>query len=440
MLKPITLKNGLTVLRIPKTGSGVCVVGYIAKTGSVFEGGTYPQGISYLIERLFWCGTDKHPSTKSLNLATEALGGTFVSQTSSELTQYYLTVPSYNQFKAVSMMAEIIQRSYFEPKDLEREKKNLVDYLRRSLENMDLEADNFALSATFRDHNLGLPVTGSLDTVLSIESQDIKDYLSHQYCPRNSMLVLAGNFDTKSCVDLIEQEWNLWDPKVNTIWQYPEFDSTQDIGELPRVIYKQRGIPNTHVTIGFELSFGRVFEEEQKPQWLKYQATLLVLNALLGEGLSSRLWTKTVEEEMLFSFIESRIVQYIPTGLLQIKGVSENSQFTFGLESILSTLEQLKKVTVSINELSKAKEYIKGRLLRSHEDILNQVVWQVERASIGHDLAELSDFITAIDTIDVASVRALASDLFIPEKLIISSLGPAKETKLIDKLIYKYLD
>lgn len=465
MLKPVKLKNGLTIVRIPRNGSNQCVIGYVAKTGSVFDAGHAPQGTSHLIERLFWCGTDKHPTSKHLNLAVEGLGGKFGSLTEAELTQFYLTVPSYNQFKAISLMAEVIQRSYFEPRDVEKEKKYLADNIRRSLENVELDSEYFSMATTFPDHALGYPVVGSLDTILSIDMKYIREYLSHQYCPENSLLILAGNFDTKACTDLIEQEWNRWSPKVSEVWEYPELSADNVYQDLPRVIYKQRGVANTQLRVNFVLDHARVDENSEEPidtenqeehlpdqqvldneqalpavTWNQKHAQLLVLNALLGEGFSSRLWSKTVDEEMLFVKIRSDIKTYLPVGILQISGMTDNSQFTFGLESILSTLEALKKVTVSINELTKAKEFVKGKLLLSHENLLEQVVWEVERYSATGQLHELSDILTLVESVDAAQIRSLATDLFVPSRLVISSLGPAKETKLVDKLIRKYLD
>ena len=166
---------------------------------------------------------------------------------------------------------------------------------------------------------------------------------------------------------------------------------------------------------------------------------LLVLNTILGQGLSSRLWSKSVEEEILFSSIHSEVVRFKGTGFLQIAGTIDNSQFSFGFESVLSALEALKKTTVSINELSKAKELLKGRMILDQEDLIVSTSWQIENL-IGSNLTfELSDLLEKIDKVEAPAIRSLASDLFLSERLAVTTLGTAKETRLVDKLIKKYL-
>ena len=454
MLKPITLKNGLTVIRIPRTSSKTTFIGYITTSGSSMEEGYFPQGISHLVERLFWCGTDKHPSTRNLNLTLESMGGNFTSLTSHELTALYLTVPDYHQFKGVSLLAEIVQRSYFDARDIEKEKKSTIEYLKNHSETNEMEAAFLSMSNLYTNCSYGLPVYGSVESISSITQENVLEYLAHQYRPDKSCLVIAGSFENKSLMELIDQEWGLWSPRNKKFIEPMDFQM-EDAGELPRLVYRQRGINQTQLTINFLLDDGmrpKVLLEQEKSEktsevdykklleeYLKKQANLLVLNALLGQGLSSRLWTKTVEEEMLFSGIQSDIFKFKSTGFLQIFGKIENSQFTFGLESTLSVLEAFKKTTVSINELAKAKEYLKGRLIMDQEDVVSNAFWQLENL-IGTGLVfELDDLLAKIEKVEAPQIRVLANKLFTPEKMAITTLGPAKETRLVEKLIKKYL-
>ncbi len=456
MLKPITLKNGLTIIRLPKANSTTFLVGFAVATGSSVEEGYFPQGISYLIERLFWCGTDKHPSTRSLNLTLEGMGGNFTSLTNQETSQYYLLVPSYHQHKAVSMLAEVIQRSFFEAKDIEKEKKLIIERIKEFEDTYELD-NQLALTNLYQGHSLRMPVRGTLDSILAIQEEEVLEYLAHQYRPDKSFLILAGNFDNKGLVELVEQEWNFWNPRTKKFLEPMEFHS-EDVGELPRVVYRQRGTAQTQLVVGFLLDHGlqhfkltnKLDSEEADPdnqpdpavvleETLQYWAELLVLNTIIGQGLSSRLWSKAVEEEMLFSAIQSDLVRFKDTGYLQIMGLTDNTQFSFALESILSVIEALKKTTVSINELAKAKEFLKGKLILEQEDLLSGTLWQIENL-LGTELTfSLDDLIEKINHVEAPNLRALASSLFQANKMIISTLGPAKETRLVEKLIKKYL-
>jgi predicted Zn-dependent peptidase len=455
MLKPIVLKNGLTVLRFPRTSSNIFLAGFVATTGSSVEEGYFPQGISKLIEQMFWDGTDKHPSARSLNLALESIGGHFYTQTGRETSQYYLTVPSNHRHRAVSILAEIMQHSYFDERDLENEKKNQVERFKQTVEDFETEARYLSMANLYQHSPIGQPVEGTVDSILSIEREDILEYLAHQYRPDKSFLVLAGNFESKSIMELVDQEWTFWNPRTKRFIEPMPF-TQEDWGQLPRLNYRQRGIPKTALVLNFVLDAGlqpiellapTSDDPETEPpdtqklldDMLTKWARLLVLNCILGQGFSSRLWSKGVEEEMFFDKVGSELVMFRSTGFLEISGICDNSQFTFALESVLSVLESLKKTTVSINELAKAKEYLKGQLILAQEDLLTSVIWQIDHL-IGSGLTfELSDLIAKIDQVEAPPLRAEASDLFVTSRMVLTTLGTAKETRLVDKLLRKYL-
>lgn len=451
MLKPTILKNGLNILRIPKTGVDSFTVGFVVKTGSAVEKGNFPLGISTLIERLFWCGTDKHPSKRSLNTALEGIGGKFFSQTNHETTSFYITVPSQHQFKAISMLAEVVQHSYFDVKDIEREKEHLIEEIKSKENTFEYEGVELGLSNIYHNHGLGTPVLGTIETLMPIKQSDVLEYLSKQYNPNQAFLVLSGDFETKQAGDLAEQEWSLWNPKNGQFVETKGFKFSA-AGELPKVIYKQRGLSQTQLSIGFLLDDGmkqKIKQDEDEPskelekeivdKTLEDWATLELLNTILGQGFSSRLWTKGVEEEMFFNAIESNVNRFTTTSFLEVLGVTENSQFTFALESSLFALDALKKTTVSINELSKAKEFLKGKIVLDQEDLLYFTNWKVKNFIGAGFPFEVKELLKKIDMVQAADVRALASDIFRPERLFITTLGPAKETRLVEKLIRKYI-
>jgi predicted Zn-dependent peptidase len=454
MLKPIVLKNGLTVIKLPRSSSKMFITGFVTLSGSSQESGNFPQGMSRMIEKLFRCGTDKHPSAKNLTNALEGMGADYISQTNQELTQHYISVPSNHQYKAVSILAEIIQHSYFDQKDIEQEKLNTIEFV-KTFDAGDGKRSHLALSNLYANHSLGLPVSGSIETLTSIQKSDIDNYLFHQYHTNRSYVILAGNFDAKTLTDLVDQEWGYWNPKNRRFVEAPGFDY-QDAGALPRIQYRQRGLPYTELVISFLLDEGLKPKYEQdseeepktlteseleelKDRKLAQDAELLVMNTILGQGYSSRLWSKGVEEELFFNNITSDLIRFRNTGYLQIQGKTDNSQFTFALECIFSVLDSLKQTTISINELAKAKEYIKGRLIMENENLLASTLWQVENMLGSSLIYELDDLIEKINKVEASGIRSRALDLFIPQRMAITTLGTAKETRLVDKLIAKYI-
>jgi predicted Zn-dependent peptidase len=463
MLKPVSLKNGMSVLRFPKS-CNTFIIGFVVKTGSAVEDNNFPQGISYLVEKLFWRGTYKHPSTKHLNNTLESLGGSFTSFTTQESTHFYLEVPVYNQYKAISFLSEVIQRSYFDSRDIENEKRLIIDQLKDLNQSMEYEINESSISNIYSNSSLGLPVYGFIDTINMIGQAEVMDYLAHQYCPNLCSIVFAGNFESKKTLELLEQEWSVWNPKSRKPLEILPFNRL-DAGEFPRVSYRQRGVAQTFMSIDFILDEGYKPKEEisktikvdeadkdiktilksEKEEKLEIDerlqnfANLMVLNAILGQGYSSRLYSKGIEEEMLFNTVESKLNYFTNTSYFQITGCTDNLQFSFGLECILSALDSLRKTTVSINELAKAKNFLKGKLIRDHENLLLNTIWGVDNYNGSGMIYDIEKIIEKIDKVESPVIRSTALDLFIPERMSITTLGTAKESKLVEKLIKKYL-
>jgi predicted Zn-dependent peptidase len=459
MLKPVNLKNSMSVIRFPKA-CNTFVIGFVVKTGSVIEDGNFPQGISNLVEKLFWRGTYKHPSAKHLNNTLESLGGQYTSFTTQESTHFYIEVPSINQYKVISFLSEIIQRSYFDPRDIELEKKAIIEQLKSYNQSMEYEITQASMSNLYSDSSLGLPVEGYIDTINTITQSEVLEYLAHQYCPELCSVVMAGNFETKKTLDLLEQEWSVWNPKSRKPIVAEPLNNS-DAGEFPKTNYRQRGIAQTFMSIDFLLDEGYNPKKEIKPDEtitdaksilkdekeqkkeiddrVQSLANLMVLNAILGQGYSSRLYLKGIEEEMLFNSIESRLNYFTNTSYFQIVGHTDNLQFSFGLECVLSSLDSLRKTTVSINELAKAKNYLKGKLIRDHENLLLNTIWCVDNYLGSGFIYDIEKIVEKIDKVESPVIRSLALDLFIPERMSVTTLGTAKENRLVDKLIKKYL-
>lgn len=456
MLKPVNLKNSMSVLRFPKT-CNTFIIGFVVKTGSIVEDNNFPQGISNLVEKLFWRGTYKHPSAKHLNNTLESLGGQYTSFTTQESTHFYIEVPTINQYKAISFLSEIVQRSYFDPRDVETEKKAIIEQLKSYNQSMEYEINQASMSNLYSESSLGLPVEGYIDTINTITQTEVMEYLAHQYCPELCSIVMSGNFETKKTLDLLEQEWSVWNPKSRKPLVIEPFNSL-DAGQFPRINYRQRGIAQTFVSIDFILDEGynpkndlkldqetQIITRDEKDQKKEIDdrvqslANLMVLNAILGQGYSSRLYLKGIEEEMLFNSIESRLNYFTNTSYFQIVGYTDNLQFSFGLECILSSLDSLRKTTVSINELAKAKNYLKGKLIRDHENLLLNTIWCVDNYLGSGFIYDIDKIVEKIDKVESPVIRSLALDLFIPERMSITTLGTAKENRLVDKLIKKYL-
>ena len=453
MLKPLALKNGLTVIRLPRA-SNLFVIGFLVPTGYSIERFFYKPGIAHLVEKLFCSGTDKHLTKRSLYRAIEGIGGRFITQTSAEFTGFYITVPSENQFRAVTLLSEIIQHSVFDPKDIESEKKELISHLRTIELGTVFDGVTLSEENIYADYAYSQPKSGTVEGISQITDEIILDYLLRQYSPANTYLVVSGNFASKELADQISTEWGFWTPKTKPTLKIKNFNIDEIKETLPRVLFKQRGGVDTVVNCGFLLDEGiepRILREtsEEAKQMLDIQglqdrllaswAEVLVLNSILGQGTNSRLWLKGVEEEAIFDTVTTEVMMYSRSGFFHMSSVADSGHFGEALETMLSAVDTLRKINIPPNELEKAKEIAKGKMIIDHEDLLFNTQWLSENMIVSGLTFTLEDLIREINKTDSNTLRKRAGSLFVADNFFLTTMGTTKESSVIQKLIDKYL-
>jgi predicted Zn-dependent peptidase len=454
MIDHLRLKNNLNLLLIPKIGAKSCIIGFVAPTGLVVEEKSFPNGINYLVENMLWTGTLKHPNDKQLTMYLESLAVKVHHYVDYETIQVYLEVPSYNQFKAMSLLADIIQGSLFETVDIEKQKRIIKDriFSNHRDDNMgeigrDLLIKNMYLNTNYTDNNFT-----KLEDFMSIRREDILDFINHQFEPTRCHLIVSGNYDDE-ILDTCEQEWGNWVPRSKRFVDLIEQRDPVSL-DLPIINYRQRGSLLTEVHMGFIMDpdpsiyfvnqeTGENIDSKSlkaiEPDYIRSLCRLQLLDTILGYGSTSRLWSKSVNDEGLFLSISSEVIQLRHGVYLLIFGLLENGQFTFGMESILKVLEGLRKSTLSINEMIRIRENLKGRIVLAHENLLDYTLSRVDTYINTGFCYDIDEVLQIINSIQASEIRNLALDLFKPEKLSIFINGTAKETKIVNKLIDRYL-
>jgi predicted Zn-dependent peptidase len=459
MIDQSQLKNGLQVLYIPKDEALATLVGFIVPAGQFLEKSVFSEGTTTLLERMLLTGTEKYPSPRHLSLYLETLGGRLHTFVGWEYSQVFIEVPYYNQNKAVSLMAEIIQRANLDSIYLEREKRRLSEAMFSSRNAaFNQEGREFLLEKFYLgeiDNTVAISAGAPMEAFSKITKDDLINYQAHQFNPSKSFLVVSGHIEGNNMKEIVEQEWGGWNPRCKKFFDPIEFRNVEQT-EFPSITYRQKGSYYTEISLGLKVEddpyksltdtetgelLDEVMLEDAKANYLHRMACLMILNNILGQGASSRLWTKGVEEEMTFAHIMSDILASRHSVFLLLSGLTENSQFTFGLEVMLEILEALRKTTVSVNELSKAKEWLKGQLFLQEDNLLEKTLWAVDNFINTSGLSfEIEEVVEALNSVQPSEIRNLAIETFTPYKLAVYISGTAKETKMVDKLIQKHLN
>jgi predicted Zn-dependent peptidase len=413
-----TLNNGLKIITslLPHTRSvSICI--YLG-VGSRYE--SDPQaGISHFIEHLCFRGTEKRLTAMDISTAIEGVGGVINGGTDKELTVYWCKVAVSHFQLALDVLVDMVINSRFEPEDIERERRVILEEIGMSRDSPQQQVGMMIDELLWYNHPLGRDVAGRRDSVSGISREQMLNFLASEYAPRNTVVSIAGNISHEEAVNSVSQLFGKWSNERKSI----DYLAYQDNGN-PQLKVECRETEQTHLCLavpGLSLKHPKRY-------------TLDLLNVILGEGMSSRLFREVRDKLGLAYNIHSYLDHFHDAGGMTVYAGVEPKKLTTGIEVILNQLSLLKE-PVSEQELTKAKELSKGRLLLRMEDSRSVAGWTGGQEILDGAILSVEDVIVIIDKITSKDIAQLAEELFRSDRLRLSVVGPVKENGKLQRLL-----
>lgn len=394
MYKIKVLSNGLKVVyeRMPYARSASAGVWVLSGSRCEKIG-----GMSHFIEHMLFKGT-KTKSARRIAELTDNTGGQLNAYTTREYTAFYSVTVADKLQETLELLSDMIKNSVFEPKDIELEKNVVTEEISMYEDSPEDLVFDLLEEHAFRGNSLGRSITGSRESVKAIKRSDIIEHMKLFYTPGNMVLSVAGCLDEESLLALAEEYFGDMAPSDKMAGQIvtPQFFSGSDT-----VI---KDIEQANVAIGFE---GYGYDNS-----LKYP--FIVLNNALGGGMSSRLFQKIREESGLAYSVYTSAASYKDIGIYSIYAglAPENLEKT--VEIIHEELSSLVQNGLSEDEISRAKEQIRGSVILSGESVsshMNTMGKGMLLSGRVREEDELLEKISAVTAEDILlSARAIFGD------------------------------
>jgi len=418
MHEKITLDNGLRLLtsEMPHTRS-VSVVFFIS-AGSRYE--VEPEaGISHFIEHICFKGTEKRRSSKEISEAIESVGGIINGGTDKELTTFWCRVTSEHFLLALDILVDLLRHSRFNATDIDRERQIIIEEINMSLDSPRQRVAMLIDELLWPGQPLGRDIAGSKETVTALTRQQMLDFFSNLYLPNNTVVAVAGDIKPNQVQDTISQALGEWKPnKVSA--GFP----TKGNQEAARLNIEFRDTEQAHLCLGVPgLSF---FHPD------RYAVDLLSI--ILGEGMSSRLFTEIREQQGLAYDIHSYADHFADSGAVVIYAGVDPGRVDSALRAIIDQVSKLKE-QITEAELSKAKEIAKGRLLLSLESSRNVAAWLGAQELLINRILTADEVISLVEAVTIEDLKRVAQQLLTSEKLNLAIVGPVKEEKPLARLL-----
>ena len=394
-------------------------IGFFIGVGSRYEKDKQ-GGISHFIEHMLFKGAAKRPTAREIAVAIEGVGGVLNGSTGQELSTYWAKVAQQHLSLALDVIADMLLHSRFDPMEVEKERRVIIEEINLTRDTPDDLVHLLLKELVWPHHPLGRDVAGTKESVAVLGREGMLSYLRHHYSPESTVLAVAGDVEHEAVVGQIAAQLGDW--AGGGASHYLPATDEQDEPRL-RLQYKEteqahlclglRGIPRTHPD----------------------RFILRLLNAILGEGMSSRLFLEIRERRGLAYEVHSYINYLHDTGMVGVYAGVDPGRIGQAIGAILAEWDKLRGEKVTEEELAKAKEFVKGRLLLQMEDSAAVASWLGGQELLEGNILTVEEVLELIDAVTAEEVQRVAQDLLVQGRLNLAVVGSFPEEDRFRELL-----
>jgi predicted Zn-dependent peptidase len=404
-----TLDSGVRVVteRVPSVRS--VALGFWIGTGSAAEQDSQ-AGISHLLEHMLFRGTERFGS-EEIDQIFDAMGAEINAGTDRETTTLYTRVLDRHLERAFDVMSDMLWRSRL--RELEAEREVVLEEIAMYEDDPQDRVFDLLGEAVFGEHPLGRAVIGRAEVVRAVDSEQLRAFHAERYVPENVVIGAAGSVDHDRLVELAIAAGST---PASAVARAPRPTPGEPDFER-RVRFFAKDTEQYHFCLGGP---GLAREDERR-------FALRVLEGVLGGTSSSRLFQEVRERRGLAYSVFCFSSLYAHTGEVGLYVGTRPENLAEALQTIATELERFVEDPASAQELDRSRENLKGRMVLS----LESTGARMSRLGIsvlnGLPILSVDEVIERVDAVDIAALRELAGELFVPERLSVACVGPEEE-------------
>src|SRR5579871_4827627 len=415
------LTNGLRVITIPMSSFESATVLVMVGAGSRYERKDN-NGISHFLEHMAFKGTEKRPSAIEIAGLIDGIGGEFNAFTGKEYTGYYIKSGNQHLELLLDVLSDMLQRSKLDPAEIEKEKGVILEELNLYEDTPSRKIGDIYEQLLYGDSPMGWDIGGDKEVIKAITRKDFTDYMSSLYSAANMTVVVAGGIEDAKTKQLVEQYFGKMD-KFDTL----RYSKVVDSQSLPKVLLKQKDTEQSHMALGV-----RTVPLEHPDRY-----PLEVLSAILGAGMSSRLFHEIREKRGLAYYVRTTSDHYLDCGsLVTLAGVDPKRIE----EAVEVTLAEYKKVAdgkadITPEELKKAKELLKGHLVLELEDSRSVASFYASQELLEKQIDNPTDVMQRIDSVTMEDIYRVGKTYIVNGTLNLAVIGNFTDSQKFESLL-----
>lgn len=417
------LDNGIQVVMEKIDYVNSVAIGVIIKNGSIHEN-INNNGVSHFIEHMLFKGTTNR-NAREIAESIDNIGGQLNAFTGKEQTCFYAKVLDQHLPIAIDVLGDMLTNSLFVEEEIQKEKGVIIEEINMYLDEPEDLVYELLNELMFKNTSLEYPILGNESSVLSLTREHMLDYFYDKYNADNIVISLAGNFDSKATMKLLNNSFNKIKGKKLLIND-----------DLPsKYIFKNnikgidKKIEQLNFCIGLEGASSK--SDDIHPT--------LVMNNIFGGSMSSRLFQSIREDKGLAYSVYSILSPMENTGIFSIYAGLKSSQLIQVVKLIKSEIELIQKQLITKEELHMSKEQFKGSYILGTEGTFSRMFENGKSLSILGKIESPEEVIRKIDEVNMTDIERVVKDIFNKEKINIAYVGQIKDSSNIESQLTEIL-
>ena len=377
-------------------------------------------GISHFVEHMLFKGSDRYPGSKEVAEAIEGIGGELNAATDKEATMYWARVPGDRLNEAVSVLSDMVLHPLMEEKEVDKEREVIIEELRMYRDSPGDHVHTVFEEMIWPDHPLGVDIAGTEDNLPHVDGTRMREHLAEHYTAQNLVVVIAGNAEHTAAVAAAAA--HLADFRGGARARFPPAQPLPG-GVNVRVV--SRPTEQVNLVVGT-----RCIDYFHPDRY-----AIDMMNTVLGEGMSSRLFLEVRERRGLCYDVHSWAGKMADTGSAGVYIGTDPRRAEEAVRAVMAELHRMVEEPVGSTELEKARAYLKGRMVLRLESTGAVSTWLGAQELLTGRIILMEETLAALDRVTAEDVTRLARETYASQPLQLAAIGPLKDEDRLAGLI-----
>lgn len=412
--------NGFRVITIPMPSFESVTVMLMVGAGSRYEN-KKNNGISHFLEHMAFKGTKRRPSALAISTLIDGIGGEFNAFTGKETTAYYIKAAVPHMDLCMDVISDMLQHSLLDRKEIEKEKGVIMEEINLYEDTPMRKIGDIYEQLLYGDTPMGWDIAGEKDIIKRITKEDFVSYMQSLYSADNMTLVVAGGITSQEVEQMAKKYFGKM-KKFKTL----RFEKVTEFQQKPEVMLKHKKTEQVHLAMGV-----RTVPLEHEDHY-----PLSLLAAIMGGGMSSRLFEEVREKRGLAYYVRTHSDHYQDCGSFVAMAGVDQKKVTDAVKVIRQEFDKIAsgKTPITQEELTKAKEFSKGHLVLELEDSRSVASYYAHQELLEKTIDNPEEVLAKIDGVTLAQVQAVAVK-YLKEPINLAVIGNFEDRQMFAKLL-----